>query len=258
MPNRAELVAAGIDPEAYVGQIVDWYDGSIRGMDAELGRLFEALRAQGLDRDTLVVFIADHGEEFLEHGELFHGQSVYAELARTPLILRWPGRLPAARVVAETVEAVDLMPTLLELSGLDVPEGLQGESLVALLDERDGAKGRWRPRPAVTEKNLTRDEGSPARRGLDARAFVAGGWKLIHNREGRGDRPEFELYQVAADALDRADRAAEHPEVVARLARELAAWQARAQAARLASDGAAAAELAPEELERLRSLGYIQ
>ena len=66
------------------------YDGSIRGMDAELGRLVESLRELGLEDDTLVVFTSDHGEEFLEHGRPIHGQSVYAELTDVPLVVRWP------------------------------------------------------------------------------------------------------------------------------------------------------------------------
>src|SRR5206468_6826654 len=71
MPTREDLVKAGFDADAYVKADEDWYDGSIRGMDAEIGRLFERLRTLRLDDRTLVVFTGDHGEEFLEHGRMF-------------------------------------------------------------------------------------------------------------------------------------------------------------------------------------------
>ncbi|MGH9175010.1 MAG: sulfatase, partial [Vicinamibacterales bacterium] len=133
MPTRAELVKAGLDADAYVKHDVDWYDGSIRGLDTEMGRLFERLKGLGLDDRTLVVFTADHGEEFLDHGRTFHGQSVYGELTQVPLMMRWPGVLPAGRVVDDVVQTIDIMPTLLAISGLAAPAEVQGQSLVPLI-----------------------------------------------------------------------------------------------------------------------------
>ena len=133
MPSRDDLVRAGLDPEAYVDYERAWYDGAIRGMDVEDARLLEGLRNLKLDRRTLVVYTADHGEEFLEHGKMFHGQSTYGELANVPLIFWRPGTIPAGAVVEQTVQAIDLMPTLLEMSQLPVPKSVQGHSLVPLL-----------------------------------------------------------------------------------------------------------------------------
>src|SRR5262249_40089337 len=118
MPMRDELKAAGFDPDAYVGYDQGWYDGSIRAMDVEIARLMERLRTFGLDQDTLFVFLSDHGEEFLEHGRMFHGQTVYGELTQTPLIVRWPAALPKGRVVDDVVQTIDVFPTLLELNGI--------------------------------------------------------------------------------------------------------------------------------------------
>ena len=103
MPTREELRKAKVDPEAYVAHDRDWYDGSIRGLDAEIGRLLERLRGLGLAARTLVVFTADHGEEFLDHGRTFHGQSVYGELNNMPLILWRPVAIAAGGVVDRTV-----------------------------------------------------------------------------------------------------------------------------------------------------------
>ncbi len=80
----------------------------------EVGRLLEGLESLGLSDDVVIVFTSDHGEEFLDHGEHFHGTSTYGELINVPLMLHWPGTVPAKRV-ANVVQMIDLMPTLLDL-----------------------------------------------------------------------------------------------------------------------------------------------
>ena len=101
---------------------------------------------------------------------------------------------------------------------------------------------------------------SPSRLPLTAgsTAIVSGQWKLIHNTKRPASVPEFELYDHARDPLDATDVAAKHPDVVQRLARDLAAWRQAAQRGRVKPDSEAAGSLSKQELERLRSLGYIQ
>jgi arylsulfatase A-like enzyme len=257
MPNEAELLEAGIDPEVYIQRQIAWYDGSIRAFDVELGRLMERLAELGLREKTLVVFVSDHGEEFLEHGRSFHGQSVYGELTRVPLMFSWPGTIPAEQVVEDTVQTIDIMPTVLELSRLPLPDGMQGQSLVpVLLTEQNG---RVRKRPAISERAATRPGGgSPPPFGEESLAIVSDGWKLIHNTKGRGERPEFELYDQKKDPLDQTNLAEESAEVVERLSKQLDAWHREAMAARLEADDQVTESMSPQELERLRSLGYIQ
>lgn len=267
MPTRGELVKAGFDAEAYVGYDRDWYDGSIRAMDTEIGRLVERLRALGLERKTLLVFTGDHGEEFLEHGRTFHGQSVYGELDTPPLVLWGPGHVAAGAVVERTVETIDIMPTLLEISRLRVPAQAQGRSFRSLLaSARRSEPGvaradtaEWTDRPAITEKAVTSEPmGAPPPQDTESTSIVDGGWKLIHNTKRPDGKPEFELYDHAKDLLDRSDVAAAHPQVVQDLAKRLESWRRMAAAARLKPDAETARTLSKEELERLRSLGYIQ
>lgn len=257
MPSREELAAAGFDPEAYVQYDRDWYDGSILGMDVEIGRLFERLRSLGLDEKTLVVFTSDHGEEFLDHERTFHGHTVYKELADAPLIARWPGGIPAGTVVPETVSTIDVMPTILEMSHLPVPAAAQGQSLVPLLA---GERSRpWRQRPVICEKLRTEEAaGAPPPQDTESLAFMAGDWKLIHNLERHAGTPEFELYHRRQDPRERQNLAQRNPEVVKRLAGELAAWRRKALAARPKPDAETAKSLRPEDVERLRSLGYLK
>jgi arylsulfatase A-like enzyme len=254
MPTRDELVRGGVDPERYIAYEQGWYDGSIRAMDAELGRLRERLGEMGLGRRTLIAFLADHGEEFLEHGHTFHHPRVYGELANVPLILWWPGVVPAGTRVAETVQLIDVMPTLLELSGLAAPKGIQGASLVSLM-RGGGAHPGW-PRPAITEAFGLPDPSVPTVE--DSFALSRDGWKLAHHVTRAAGSPEFQLFDRRKDPLDATDLAAQHPDIVARLLREMQAWQRMAESARLKPDSALASTVSGEELERLRALGYVQ
>jgi arylsulfatase A-like enzyme len=264
MPDREEMKQAGFDPDAYVAYDTGWYDGSIRGMDVEIGRLLEGLKTLGLERKTLVVYTGDHGEEFLEHGRTFHGQTTYGELSNVPLIFWRPGELPGGVRVKQTVETIDLMPTLLEMSGLPVPQAAQGHSFLSLI--APGAPGAtvraasdWIERPAMIEKAVTSEPiGAPPPQDTESYAIVSGGFKLIHNTKRPAGTREFELYDHAKDPLDAHDVAAEHPDVVERLARELEAWHAKASAAKLPPDAAATQQMSPEQLDRLRALGYVQ
>ena len=255
MPNRAEIEEAGLDVDEYVNGDKNWYDGSIRGMDAEMGRLFERLRDLGLDGKVQVAFISDHGEEFVEHGRMFHGQGVYGELAGTPLVLYRPGVIPPGLRISETVRSIDLMPTLLDLSGLPIPEAAQGQSLTPLLAASRNSGG-WSPQPAVTEKAKTGDVGGPPPQETESYGIVADGWKLIHNVERPAGVPEFELYDHARDPLDERDLAAERPQEVARLRALLEEWRAMTEQEKL-PEGDAVEGATGEEMDRLRSLGYL-
>jgi arylsulfatase A-like enzyme len=268
LPTRDELLAAGVDPDPFIAHLKDWYDGSIRGLDAEMGRLFEALRRLGLDRRTLVLFTSDHGEEFLEHGRTLHGHSVYGEQSLVPLILWQPGRIPSGKVVEEPVQTIDLMPTLIELAGLPRAEGMQGQSLTPLLSlaaettslAEDEYRRRlselgWSDRAVITEQPLSRDE---RHQGASV-AILDRGWKLVrHTIRSDASQPEYELFRFEDDPLDQHDVALEHPEVVERLARALEAWRVKAEAEKLESDAVEMEKLDAEELRRLRALGYIR
>jgi arylsulfatase A-like enzyme len=250
--SPAELRQAGADPDNFARADLDAYDGSIRGMDTELGRLFERLRELGIDDRTLVAFTSDHGEEFFEHGLPYHGQSLHGELTRVPLVIRYPDAVPARRVVDEPVGLVDVMPTLLALSGLETPPEAQGRNLLAA--------GTSRPRPVFGDRPAAPHFISPYPRALESFSVVHEGWKLIWNvRKPAGSAlPEHELYDFKSDPLDRVNVAAKHPDVVKRLSGLIAAWRKDAAAKRLPSDEEGARGMSSEERARLRALGYIQ
>lgn len=259
-PNQEDLETSGIDPDVFVAHELDWYDGSIRGMDAEIARLMEGLEERGVAGDTLFAFISDHGEEFLEHGWHWHGNTVYGEILNVPLMLRWEGVLPSGVVVDETVESIDLMPTLLELSGIAAPEEAQGRSLLPLVVDPDDPEALgWVRRPAFSERKRmpSREERSNPE-DVDQYSVVWNGWKLVRNVDPPEGRGEYELYSHEADPLNLDDVSADHPEIVEELKEQLAARLRYAEARKLASDEDAADAMSPEELQRLRRLGYIR
>ncbi len=253
MATRDELEAAGIDPEEYLRYCKDWYDGSIRGMDSELARLVERLRGLGVADRTLIAFFADHGEEFHDHGRMWHGQSVYGEMLRVPLLF-WGGGIGTARVREESVQLIDVMPTLLELSGLEPPPGLQGQSLASLVS--DGRHAAWRPRPVIAEKHPLGGANHPE--ASESYAIVDGDWKLIHNVQRPPERAEIELFRFHEDALDQENLADANPDVVDRLRKALEGWKRGAAEAKLKPDAEATKGMSAEQLEKLRSLGYVQ
>lgn len=255
-PRRSQLEAAGVDPDEYTTTQRDWYDGSIRAMDAEIERLVERLRELDLDQRTLIAFVADHGEEFLEHGRAFHGQSTYGELINVPMALWWPGAIPATEVAA-TVQAIDLFPTLLELSRLPIPEQVQGQSLLPLLAAQDPETLGWQARPAFSERAIEPSNKDPEPDDRNSYAIIDGGWKLIHNVTREEGWPEYELFDHVDDPLNLHNVAGDNPEVVQRLAQKLDEWLEMALAAKIDPDESLEG-LSPEELSRLRALGYIR
>lgn len=253
--NLAEMARAGIDGDRFVRHEKAWYDGSIRGMDAELGRLLDRLEHLGLADRVAVAFVSDHGEEFLEHGSHWHGLNVYGENANVPFLLWAPGFLPRGVEVQPTVQLVDVMPTLLDLAGLPVPERAQGRSLLPLVREVEAGKvsAEWARRPAFVERAVRKDPADADV--LGGYAIIRDRWKLVAIDPPRPGRPERELYDHRADPLNLEDVAAQHPEVVAALGAELDRWRDWAQRQRLPADDAGTLDAG--ELERLRSLGYV-
>jgi arylsulfatase A-like enzyme/cytochrome c biogenesis protein CcdA len=204
------------------------YRDEVASVDAAVGTVLGALDASGMRADTLVICVADHGEEFWEHGGVEHGHTVYEELIHLPLILRWPGHLLAGARVSQVVRIVDVLPTALELLGLPLPPSLDGQSLMPVLrgDEPAG-------RVALVENMLFSEE----RTGLRTATR-----KYVRWADGKE-----EVYDLVSDPGERRDLAGVDGEIEP--LRALFAAQRRQQpvTARL---GAGPAEL-------LRQLGYL-
>jgi arylsulfatase A-like enzyme len=228
------------------------YDRGVRYLDDELGHLFAELDRLGFDRgSTLIVFSADHGESLDEHGYyLEHGQFSYQACARVPLIVAREGHVPAGSVIDRPVGLIDVAPTILELAGVDVPKTLEGQSLAGLIHNESGARA---------PEHVFMEAGYQERTQLTIRDRE---WKLIHVRSS-ADRQRmageaYELYNVGVDPNELDNRAAEHPDVVARLSKVLDDWYSGGPRWTERGEAVDLRALSPEEQAMLESLGYLE
>ena len=113
------------------------YEGELASTDAQVGRLLERLAELGLERETLVVLVADHGDEFFEHGGLGHRRTLFEEVLAVPLVLCMPGRLPGGVRIPASVSLTDVFGTVLDVAGIEPPRRTLSESLLPSLDDPD-------------------------------------------------------------------------------------------------------------------------
>ena len=170
------------------------YDGEIRFTDQAIAGLLEGLRERGLDENTLIVFLSDHGEEFYEHEGFGHGHELYGEVIRVPLILRLPGVLPGQARISRQVRLIDVMPTVLEILGVENEEHMEGESLLAHLE--GGSAGTARGE-RLFESGTAYCEGML--RGPEKKSVTAYPYKMIYNL----DTAEEMLFDIGRDPGER-------------------------------------------------------
>lgn len=137
-PYREKFMPAsfpGTRPQVRAQRDMALYDGEIAYVDGQAGRLFESMKRAGLYENTLIILLADHGEQFMEHGNSGHGNSLFEEELRIPLLIKLPGQ-HAASEAKQFVEMVDVAPTILDLLGLPAEKGFEGASFRALLEKK--------------------------------------------------------------------------------------------------------------------------
>jgi arylsulfatase A-like enzyme len=226
--------------------LVNLYREEIGFTDQHIGRLLRHLDTLGLEEDTVIVVVADHGEEFMRHGWIGHTRTLYDELLRVPLLIHHSGAL-VGREVPTSVSLLDVAPTLLELAGVPADPGAQGTSLVPhLTGEAPPARDLHAevsfeapPRDKQEEKTVFKT------------ALIRGDLKLVHDLV----TDEFTLFDRSVDPDELVDLAASHSDAEA-LQAALRAWEETR-----GSDSLGQAELLEpndEELERLRALGYVR
>jgi iduronate 2-sulfatase len=186
------------------------YYASISFLDANVGRLLDALDTRGLTENTIVVFMSDHGYHLGDRGQWMK-QTLFERSARAPVIVAGPGVAARGRASTRIVEFIDLYPTLAELARVEAPRGLEGRSLVALLKD---------PTAAWNHPALTQVQRGPAADRFMGYSIRTEKWRYTEWDSGKRGA---ELYDEAADPNEMHNLAGDekHRETVAELQRML-------------------------------------
>lgn len=230
-PDLRELFS-----EEDLAYIEGLYDGGISYVDRELQRLLDYMKELGVYDRALIVVTSDHGEEFLEHSLFLHHQN-FEEVARVPLLVKLPGGRGAGRRVSGQVTTLEVMPTILDLVGIEPNPEAQGRSLLPIVG------GSFPARELV---------------------YIGGGleklrtdrWSVLFNQQG-----PVRLYDLRTDPGETRDLLPRHRELATSFHQQYREIQDHQRAARERLEAGSADEtevgLTPEEVERLRSLGYL-
>ena len=194
-------------PEEKTRRMLAAYYGEVSHLDRQVGRVLEALVARGLDENTVVVYLSDHGDYCGNNWAFYKYAGLYDSLIRVPLVVRWPGAAPKGGSCDELVSLVDVAPTFLDAAGLDGPADLDGHSLRPLLEGRQAE----RRQEVFVEAGATT-------------AILTPDWKLVRWRDGTE-----ELYDRRRDPYD-LDNLADHAgldDIQADLRARLETWKSQ-------------------------------
>ncbi len=222
------------------------YDGEISYVDAEIGRLLAELEKLGLDKNTLIVFAADHGESLGEHNLYFeHSNYLYDSILKVPLILIFPDGSRSGQRVSGQARLIDIAPTIVDLLGIEAEVRFEGKSLMPMISGRETDSrpafaavppGAW---PSGRSIYAVRDKGYKL-------IWTSSEWNYLGLRVPARE----ELYDLRSDPQELNDLLAEGRPALAQLRQELAAWRKQELARQ--------APLSREAREKLRSLGYVR
>ena len=219
------------------------YDGGIAYEDAAVGKLLRQLKLRGLYDGSVIAVTADHGESLGAHGEDTHGIFLYDETMHVPLLMKLPRTATGGKRIENRVELVDIAPTLLQETGIEIPQEMQGVSLLGLM--KGGIAGgnpeTWHDRPAYSQSEYPNHLGWSALRSLRSEKYL-----YIQS-------PRRELYDESADSKSEHNLAASSSAVADTLASQLDAFRRKTSSDKVVPN--AELDLAAEE--KLGALGYM-
>jgi len=224
-----------------IGKIMDFYSQEITYTDLHVGDVLVKLEERGELGDTLVVLTADHGEELFQHGYFYgHGASLYNNVLNVPLIIMFPGREHQGARVDSVARTIDIFPTLLDFSGIAIPPGVQGRSLLPVV------RGEQEPPRIAFSIREPYDDNYWNGNGA---AATAGGWKLMVFQKS-----DDMLFNLESDPLERENLIETYPEKAETLRKEM---QKNLFGDKAYNPGKVT-PLADDEKNMLRQLGYLR
>jgi arylsulfatase A-like enzyme len=255
--DRAGCKRAGVNPDKFIQQARDRYDGEILHNDRSLEQLVDKLKQLGILDNTLIIVVSDHGEEFWDHGWTGHGHSLYQELTHGLFVMWNPKLIPVPRRISEPVQLIDVMPTVLDLMDVKIPDVVEGQSLAPFV------KGQpfQRRGPVMTSRFAdpeAKKEGVVPENRIDAVALLDANWKLIYREKGKeAGVSKVDLYDRRTDRTETTNIATQHPQEVDRMMTEIGKWMDAQKQIRSFLGRGAKAAMDKQTLEQLRSLGYL-
>jgi arylsulfatase A-like enzyme len=221
IPNPEETPAVANTPKPHQN-----FNAVLRGYDRDIGRLLDFLKSEGLEQNTIVVFASDNGpdpsfERKRSGGLRGMKWSLYEGGIREPMLVRWPGHVPAGHVEGTTVSSVDMFPSLCTLAGAPTPKDAPFDGVdmsAALL-----GKAHPRNKPLFWEYGRQADYLYPKEPDAKSPAVAMrdGKWKLLVNADGAG----AELYDIDADRNETTNLAVKDPERAQRMTQQALQWR---------------------------------
>lgn len=222
--------------------LVALYDSEINFVDSYVGELIQKFE---LDKKTLIIITSDHGEEFLEHGNLDHGNNLYQETIHVPLIIKLPHSI-AKDTVEQSVNLIDVMPSILHFLNVDSPKQTLGKSFWEKEDLLSAVPEKLLRREELTNYNFSE---------LDIRTvsktMITSEWKYIYNYQNNTE----ELYRIKEDASELNNIAMHNVKQCQKLKEQLSNWASNAKKYPFETQSFLPS---PEDLEKLKQLGYIE
>ncbi len=242
--GREIPMEAYLEPHKEYAYYIAQYDGYIRYIDELIGRIINELKKLNLYKDTLIIINSDHGELMGEHGRYFcHGELLYEPLIKVPLIMRYKS-FPQGEKISTQIELIDLVPTILDILDISIPETFQGESFLdVILGKRNKHK--------KYAFSILEDYRISLRTSK---------YKLIKNIRSTPFEeklnlkpPKYELYNIQNDSLEINNVSQKYPEIVKEFEKVLKEFMEK-----ITFEEETRKEDTVRELERLKSLGYVQ
>jgi len=230
-----------------IRHFVALYDGGIRYTDEKIGEFLSYLRESGLEDQSVIIIISDHGEEFMEHGGLLHEQLYYRPNLQIPLIMRIPDYPRKETRVNELVQSIDLLPTILEISGLPPHPEAQGKSVLPLIKKKrknfiNRIAGKiFHPRQKDSRSAFAEHE-------TDDYSIITNGYQLIYDTKPFS----IQLFDLKDDPLAQNNIAKDHDAIVERLLSQFKEVYSTKP-----GDKVPTLTLDEQTREQLKALGYL-
>jgi arylsulfatase A-like enzyme len=238
-----------VEGETHLGDYIDRYDGEVALSDQHIGRVLDALEDSPHKSSTLVILTSDHGESLGEHDYYFdHGFNLLNPSLRIPLIFSFPGILPEGERNEAMVTTLDIFPTILDLAQVAFPPGIEGQSLIPLINHN---------KDTLHEKLLFQNEQHHL-------GISNGRLKLIAYPRTEQTKRRYELYDTWVDADELNDLFSTSQESVSPFRAELerfrtrtVAWQQETTRRRMGAPAKTDDQLSRDTLRNLEALGYV-